>query len=225
MHFPILTIVAACSLHITLTWAEPSASPSTGIADTVNYLDSNDMLHWTPAGNGRTTTIPGGLVSFAHDQLKTNRPQKLGARRTPKAAVWKWTVLGVIDGFSASWACIMTGAWGVSKTIAGDASDACNNLVYQASSSVPMAETAWRVWQSAPRPGADGQPVSTTFRYFTHTATAPTLTMSICTQAFDDLTSGLCPGWHAKGGATQGGEIKIGSGENYLMVGFDPNDL
>ena len=224
MHFFVLTILAAWCLHLTLTWAAPSAFPPTGIADTVNYLDSKDMLHWTPAGNGRTTTIPGGLVSFAHDQLKTNGSQKLSARGIPRAHVGKFTNLGHIDGFAAWYACEKDGIWGMSKPIEGYASDACTSLVYQASG-VRMAESAWRVWQSAPSPGAFGELVSTTFRFYTSTATAPTLTESICAQAFEDLTSTICQGKKALRTATHGGEIMIGEGESYLMIGFDPNRL
>ena len=223
MHFSILTILAAGSFHLTSTWAAPTDSPPPGIANTVNHLDSKGMLHWTPAGNGRTTTIPSGLVSYAHDQLATNSSQKLRARGGPKADVGKFTNIGQIAGYAASYACEQSGAYGISSTIEGYATDACSSLVSQVPG-VPIAETAWRVWQSAASPGANGNQVSTIFRFFTNTASAPTLTESICALAFEDLTSTFCQGKGDKGADTKGGEIKIGSGDDYLMIGFDPND-
>ena len=223
MHSSILNILALGSFCLTLSSAVPTSTPSPGIAATVSHLDSKGMLHWTPAGNGRTTTISGGLVSYAQDQLASNSTTKLRVRGGPKADVGSFTNLGQIAGYAASYACEKSGAYGISSTIEGYATDACDSLVSQVPG-VPIAETAWRVWQSAASPGANGNSVSTIFRYFTNTASAPTLTQSICALAFEDLTSAFCQGKGDKGADTRGGEIKIGSGDDYLMIGFDPND-
>ena len=34
----------------------------------------------------------------------------------------------------------------------------------------------------------------------------------------------FCQGKGDKGTATRGGEIKIGNGNDYIMIGIDPND-
>ena len=224
MHSSILSILALGGFCLTLSSAIPTTSPPPGIAATVNHLDSKGMLHWTPAGNGgRTTTISGELVSYAQDQLASNSTKTLKVRGGPKADVGSFTNIGQIAGYAASYACEKSGAYGVSATIESYATDACDSLVSQVPG-VPIAETAWRVWQSAVSPGADGKSLSTVFRYFTSTAAAPTLTQSICALAFEDLTSVFCQGKGDKGPDTRGGEIRIGSKDDYLMIGFDPND-
>ena len=223
MHFSVPTILAAGSLYLTSSSAAPATSPAPGIGDTVNHLDSNGMLHWTPAANGgRTTTIPGGLVSYSHQQLAAGGSRKLKARDGPSADVGGFTNIGQIADYAASYACEQSGAYGVSTTIESYATDACTSLLAQVPG-VPIAETAWRVYQSAASPGADGSSVSTIFRFFTNTASAPTLTQSICTTAFTDLTSTFCQGKGDHGADTRGGEVKIGTGSDYLMIGFDPN--
>ncbi|CAF9942228.1 MAG: hypothetical protein ALECFALPRED_009620 [Alectoria fallacina] len=224
MHSSILTILAAGGLYLSSCSAAPTTSPPPSIGATVNQLDSNGMLHWTPAANGgRTTIIPGGLVAHAHQQLAAGSSRKLKARDGPSADVGGWTNLGQISDYAASYACEQSGAYGVSTTIESYATDACTSLLAQVPG-VPIAETAWSVYQSAASPGADGNSVATIFRFFTNTASAPTLTQSICTTAFTDLTSTFCQGKGDHGADTQGGEIKIGTGSDYLMIGFDPND-
>lgn len=223
MHSSILTILAAGSLYLTSSSAAPTTSPPPGIGATVNQLDSNGMLHWTPAANGgRTTTIAAGLISHAHQQLAAGSSRKLKARDGPSADVGGWTTLGQIQDYAASYACEQGGDYGVSTTIATHITDACTALLATLPGA-PIAETAWQVYQSAAGAGGSGGSVGTVFRYFTNTASAPALTQTICTTAFTDLTSTACQGKGDHGADTRGGEIKIGTGNDYLMVGFDPN--
>ena len=222
MRSSILTILAIGSFYLTSSSAAPTSSPQPGIAATVNHLDSKNMLHWAPSGNGRATTIPGVLVTYAHAQLAgNNTTQTLRMRGAPKAHVGRWTNIGQISDYAAKYACDKGGEYGVATTIESYANDACTGLLQQVPG-VPIAESAWRVWQSAASPGAKGDQVSTLFRFFTNTAAAPTLTESICSTVFTDLTSTFCQGKGDKAADTRGGEIKIGTGDDYLMIGFDP---
>ncbi|KAL9075706.1 MAG: hypothetical protein Q9161_001458 [Pseudevernia consocians] len=226
MHSSILTILAAGSLYLTSCSAAPTNSSSTpGIGATVKHLDSNGMLHWTPAANGgRTTIIAPGLVAHAHTQLATGGSRKLKPRGGPSADVGGFTNIGQIANYAASYACEQSGAYGVSTTIDTYIAPACTSLVGQVPG-VPIAETAWSIYQAAAAPGADGNQVATIFRFFTNTAAAPTLTESICNTAFTDLTSTFCQGKGDHDQDTQGGEVKVGTGNDYLMIGFDPNDV
>ena len=222
MRSSLFTILSAGSLYLTSTFAAPAAILTPGIGATVTYLDSKGMIEWTPAANGgHTATIPGDVISQAHHNLKTNSTRKLRVRG-PDADVGYFTSVGQIAGYAASYACEQSGAYGVSQTIESYATEACTALVAQVPG-VPIAEKAWNVYQSPIAPGANGNSISTIFRFFTNTASAPTLTQSICGTAFEDLTSALCQGTGDKGADTQGGEIQIGSGDDYLMIGFDPN--
>ena len=205
------------------TFAAPAPTSTPGIGATVTYLDSKGVIEWTPAANGgRTATIPGDVISQAHQELNTTGTGKLRVRSTT-ADVGGFTNLGQIAGYASSYACEQSGAYGVSQTIESYATEACTALVAEVPG-VPVAEKAWNVYQSATAPGANGNSVSTIFRFFTNTASAPTLTQSICGTAFDYLTSVFCQGKGDQGPDTRGGEIKIGSGDDYLMIGFDPND-
>ena len=221
MHFSFLTILAAGSFYLTSSAAAPANSSDPRVHETVTHLDSNNMIHWTPTSDGgRTAVIPAGVVSYAHEQLAASGSHKLKARG-PSAAVGGWTNLGQIANYAAQYACEQSGAYGVSTTIAASATDACSNLLGQVPL-VPIAENAWRIYQSAAAAGASGNQVSTIFRFFTNTAAAPTLTQSICTTAITDLTSTVCQGKGDKNSDTRGGEIKIGTGDDYLMFGIDP---
>lgn len=225
MHSSFLTLLAAGSLYLTSCSAAPTNLTSTpSIGATVKQLDSNGMLHWTPAENGgRKTTIAAGLVAHAHAQLAANGAQKLKARGGPSADVGGFTNIGQIANYAASYACEQSGAYDVSTTIDTYITPACTSLVGQVPG-VPIAETAWNVYQAAAAPGASGNQVATIFRFFTNTAAAPTLTETICSTAFTDLTSTFCQGKGNQDQDTRGGEIKIGTGNDYLMIGFDPND-
>ena len=225
MHSSILTFLAIGSFYLTSSSAAPTSSAPHGIAATVNHLDSKNMLHWTPSGAGRTTTIPAELVTYAQGQISTNSTTpKLRIRGGPKADVGGWTNAGQIANYAASYACERSGEYGISTVIESYAADACKGLLAQVPG-FPIAETAWRVYQSAASPGASGDQFSTIFRFFTNTAEAPTLTQSICTTAFNDLTSTYCQGKGDKDEDTRGGELKIGTGDDYLMIGFDPNKV
>ena len=139
------------------------------------------------------------------------------------ADVGRFTNLGRIANYAASYACEKRGTYAVSSTLETFITPACTSLVGQVPA-VPMAEKAWSVyWATAP--GASGNQVAIIFRFFTNTASAPVLTESICNTALEDLTSIACQGTGVYGQDTQGGEIKVGSGENYLMIGIDPNDV
>lgn len=186
------------------------------------------MIDWKPAGRGgRVATVPGHVVATAHTELTTNRTTTsrllLLARDGPSADVGSFTNLGQIASYAASYACEQSGAYGVSQTIESFATEACTALVAQVPG-VPAAEKAWQIYQSAAAPGADGSAVTTLFRFFTNTASAPSLTQSVCGTAFEDLTSVVCQGKGDKGSATRGGEIRIGKGDDYLMIGLDPNE-
>lgn len=228
MHASIFTILAASSLFMTSTLAAPAnvdtTTPTPGISATVTHLDSKGMIDWKPAGNGgRVATVPGHVVASAHTELTTTSRRLLLPRDGPSAAVGGFTNLGQIASYAASYACEKSGAYGVSQTIESYATEACTALVAQVPL-VPAAEKAWQIYQSAAAAGADGNSVTTLFRFFTNTASAPTLTQSICGTAFEDLTSVVCQGKGDKGTATRGGEIKIGTGDDYLMIGIDPNN-
>ena len=225
MHSSILTILAIGSFCLTSTSAAPTSPTSNGIAATVNHLDSKNMLHWTPSGSGRTTTISAELVTYAQGQISSNSTaQKLRMRGAPHADVGGWTNAGQIANYAAKYACEKSGEYGVSTIIESYAADACKGLLAQVPG-VPIAETAWRVYQSAASPGANGDQFSTIYRFFTNTAAAPTLTQNICTTAFNDLTSTYCQGKGDKYEDTRGGELQIGTGDDYLMIGFDPNKV
>ena len=222
MHSSILTVLAASSLFFTSSSAVPTTSTGPGIHDTVTHLDSNNMIQWTPTeGGGRTAVVPAGVISHAHQQLTDSGSQKLKVRGGPTAWVGAWTNLGQIQNLAAQYACEKGGTYGVSATLASYSTDACKSLLDQVPG-VPIAEKAWNVYQSAAAPGTSGDSVSAIFRFFTNTAAAPPLTQSICTQAITDLTSTICQGKGDKGADTQGGEIKIGTGDDYLMFGIDP---
>ena len=106
------------------------------------------MLHWTPSGNGRVTTIPAGLVTYAHEQLASNNTaQKLKMRGAPQADIGSWTNIGQISDYAVRYACEQTGEYGVATSIEIYANDACTGLLAQVPC-VPIAESAWRVWQS-----------------------------------------------------------------------------
>ena len=224
MHPFSFTFLTAGSLCLTAGLTMPTNTTSTpGIAVTVTHLDSKGLIDWTPAAHGgRTATIPGDVISQAHQELTTNGNRKLRLRG-PGADVGSFTNIGQIAGYAASYACEQSGAYGVSQTIESYATPACTALVAQVPG-VPIAEKAWNIYQSAIAPGANGDSVSTIFRFFTNTASAPTLTQSICGTAFEELTSTFCQGKGDKGADTRGGEIKIGSGDDYLVIGLDPND-
>ena len=225
MYSSILKILALGSFCLTSASAAPTSPAPPSIADTVNHLDSKNMLHWIASGPGRTTTVPGGLVKYAQAQVASDgaTDQTLSVHRAPTAHVGGWTNIGQIADYAAKYACELDGDYGVSATIESSIADACTVLLLQVPA-VPIPETAWRIYQSPASPGTDGEQVSTLFRFFTNTAAAPVLTESICYTAFTELTNTFCQGKGDKYEGTRGGEIQIGTGEDYLMIGIDPNE-
>ena len=223
MHLFSVTFLTAGSLCLTAAFAVPTNTSTPSIGATITHLDSKGLIVWTPeAHGGRTAIILSDVIVQAHKELKTDGTRKLRVRG-PVADVGNFVNIGQIAEYAASYACEQSGAWGVSQTIESFATEACTALVAQVPG-VPLAEKAWSVYQSPIAPGDDGNSISTIYRFFTNTASAPTLTQSICGTVFEDLTSTYCQGKGDKGTATRGGEIRIGAGDNYLMIGFDPND-
>lgn len=47
----------------------------------------------------------------------------------------------------------------------------------------------------------------------------------MCSTVFTDLTTTLCQGNGDRGADTRGGEIKIGTSDDHLMIGLDPNGV
>ena len=223
MHTSIFTLFAAASLYGSVCSAAPTDSTSNGqISTVVGHLDSNGQVEWTPTdeNGGRTATISGDLVSSA--QQNTGYSRKL-AVRGPGADVGGFTNIGQIVGNAASYACENGGAYGVSGTIHDLATEACSTFL-KSVPGAPVAEKAWNIWQSPTKAGASGNQVTTMFRWFYKSASAPSLTESICKTAYDQLTGDFCQGKGDHGDDTKGGEIKIGTGDDYLMIGLDPND-
>ena len=214
----------ALALHFTSSFGIPTGTIGTGkISSIVGHIGSHDQVEWTPTDStgGRLAIIPGDLVSSAEQYLAISR--ELSSRDT-SAHVGGFTNLGQIADKAASYACETSGAYGVSASLGTLATDACSNLLMTVPGA-PVAQKAWSIWQSPAQPGLTGGQINTIFRYFYHTAAAPKLTDAICKQAYGYLTTVACQGKGDKGKGTRGGEVKIGSGEDFLMIGFDPNDV
>ena len=226
MHSTTFTTFVFANLYAGICLAAPTElqTPSQGkISTIVGQLDSHNKLDWTPVGDGgRVATIPAQLVSSV--QQNTGLTNKtLAIRDGTSADVGRFTNIGRISNIAASYACEKGGAYGVSSTIETSAKQACKQFL-QTLPAAPVAENAWRIYQGAAQPGADGNEVSTIFRWFYNSAAAPALTDTMCNTAYQYLTTTFCQGKGGKGAATRGGEIKIGDGDDYTMIGFDPND-
>ncbi|KAI4100511.1 MAG: hypothetical protein L6R37_005426 [Teloschistes peruensis] len=203
----------------------PSDNSTSGgtlsISGVVNHLDSKGQINWVPTPDGgRMATIPAHYVDAANQAL-SSRSLDLQIRG-PKADVGHWTNAGQIAQRAASYACEKSGEWGVSSTIETGATDACSNLLKTVPGAV-QAEAAWNVYQAVAQPDDAGGSFTTIYRWFYNTASAPSLTEQICTTVYQKLTSDFCQGKGSNGANTRGGEMKIGSGKDYLMVGIDPN--
>ena len=219
MHTSIVTILAAGSFYSLSCSAAPQPQTTGAISFVVGQLDSNGQIDWWPAENGgRTATIPADLVSSA----QPGSTKRVVVRHGPSADVDGFTNIGQIAGNAASYACEKNGAYGVSSTIESLATDACSTFL-KSVPGAPVAEKAWNVWQSPSKPGASGNQIVTTFRWFYNSASAPSLTDTVCSTVYQQLTSVFCQGKGDQGTDTRGGEIKIGTGDDYLMIGLDPN--
>ena len=219
MHTSFFVTLAAASLCGLSAAAPTDPTPTQGkISTVVGNLDSSNSIDWTDTDSGaRMATVPGDVVSTAQSS------KKMLAVRGPGADVGGFTNIGQIAGNAASYACEQSGAYGISDTIGTLASQACSDFL-KTLPGAPVAEKAWNIWQSPSKPGADGNLVTTTFRWFYNTASAPPLTDTICQTAYQQLTSTFCQGKGDKGADTRGGEIKVGTGDDYVMIGLDPND-
>lgn len=220
--------MAIASIYAQLGAGVPTKTQTDGahrISPYVKQLDSQGQVTWTDtASGGRTATIPFELISEARNEPSQPGKGTLRIRKGPEADVGGFTNLGRIANIAASYACIDSGEYALSDSVASLATEACTQLLEQVPGA-PVAEKAWNIYQGAPQPGTDGSNVNTIFRFFYNTASAPKLTESICKKSMEVLTSTACQGKGDKGGSTRGGEIKVGTGDDYTMIGFDPNEV
>ena len=228
MHFSTSTIIAAAAyfsaaLAAPVTDGDVSTSHGTPkISSVVNHLDSNNQIDWiTAPSGGRYATVPASKIAAPHDALNSHS-LNIEARGGHGAAVGGFTNAGQVLRYAASYACEKSGEYGVSSTIEAGATDACDNLLALVPGA-PQANAAWNIYQAASEPDDAGGAFSTVYRMFYNTASAPTMTKQICTSVYQKLTSDFCQGKGHNGANTRGGEMKIGSGDDYLMIGMDPN--
>ena len=228
MHFPKSSVISAAAFFASVSAAPgPYVAPLTNgtarISLVVNHLDSAGKIEWQPTEDGgRYATISYNDIEDAR-KATTKRPAvDLEARGVTNAAVGAFTNIGNIAEQAASYACESTGEWGVSATIETQATAACASFLSNLPT-VPQAETVWNIYQGIRSPDPSGGNFITNFRWFYNTAAAPSLTTQICTLAYQKLTSDFCQGKGINNANTQGGEIKVGKGQDYLMIGLDPN--
>ena len=228
MHYSKSTVIAAAAFLSSVSAGPvpdvvPSNNGTARISSVINHLDSAGKITWqTTEDGGRYATIGSDYIKTARKATKKRAIVAIEARDGPRADVGAFTNIGNMAQQAASYACESSGAWGVSATIESQATAACAVFLNQIPG-VPLAETAWNVYQAAVTPDSSGGNFITNFRYFYNTAAAPTLTAQICNQAYEELTSNLCQGKGNNDANTQGGEIKIGKGQDYLMIGLDPD--
>ena len=220
MQYSISTILAVASLYSGVCSAAPTPQPGNPLSfpAAVKTLDTNGQVVWTETkGGAKTAQIPFDLIDEA-------RANKLKARG-PGSSVGGWTNLGQIANNAAEYACQDSGAYALSSTIESVATDACKELVGMIPGA-PVANKAWNVWQGA-RAAANGEgdQVKTIFRFFYKSAEAPKLDEAMCNKAYQILTESACQGKGDKGTSTRGGEIRIGKDDDYIQIGFDPNDV
>ncbi|KAL8810213.1 MAG: hypothetical protein Q9200_002756 [Gallowayella weberi] len=227
VHFSagVIMVAAATFYSVSAAPVLPYDNSTSGgglsISAVVNHLDSKGQIDWVMTSNGgRIATIPAQYVDAANQALNC-RSLDLQTRG-PKADVGGWTNAGQIAQQAASYACEKSGEWGVSSTIEAGATDACSNLLKAAPGAV-QAEAAWNVYQAVSQPDDAGGSFTTIYRWFYNTVKAPSLTEQICTSVYQKLRSDFCQGKGNNGTNTRGGEMEIGSGDDYLMVGVDPN--
>ncbi|KAL8953180.1 MAG: hypothetical protein Q9222_000953 [Ikaeria aurantiellina] len=198
----------------------PSPEPNNPFPAAVNKLDTDGRVTWTSTASG------GRTAQIAFDDIDSiQNDTKLKTRGTPGSSVESWTNLGQIANYAAEYACQDSGAYALSSVIGASAQDACKELVGMIPGA-PMASKAWNVWQGAKAAANDeGEQVQTIFRFFYKTAQAPKLDEAMCNRAMEILTQTACQGKKDKGDSTRGGEIRIGDDDDYIQVGFDPNEV
>jgi hypothetical protein len=225
MQFSAATIVAAAAFFASVSAAPavnaaPSNRTAPRISSVVNHLDSVGKIEWhATEDGGRVATIPAADVKAA-SQATTKR--FVEARDGPSTDVGSFTNIGNIVQQAASYACEQSGEWGVSATIESQATAACSNFLKNLPG-VPQAETVWNIYQGAKEADSSGGNFITSFRYFYNSAAAPPLTQQVCTTVYKQLTGDFCQGTGSNDANTMGGEVKIGSGDDYIMIGLDPN--
>ncbi|KAK3166765.1 hypothetical protein OEA41_009890 [Lepraria neglecta] len=228
MHFSKSTVIAAAAFFASVSAAPtPDTAPvkrgTARISPVVNHLDSAGKIEWqSTEDGGRYATIGSDDIDAARKATTKRSLVDLEARGGTDAAVGAFTNIGNIAQQAASYACESSGEWGVSATIESQATAACANFL-QNLPGVPQAETVWSVYQGIKAPDSSGGNFITNFRWFYNTAAAPPLTTQICAQAYQALTSDFCQGKGSNDANTQGGEVKIGKGDDFLMIGLDPN--
>lgn len=228
MNFSKSTIIAAAAFFASVSAAPtPDATPSSRdtarIGPVVNHLDAQGKIEWQPTEDGgRYATIGSDHIEAAQKATTKRSLVDLEARGGPGAAVGAFTNIGSIAQQAASYACEQSGEWGVSATIETQATNACASFLKNLPG-VPQAETVWNVYQGLRKPDSSGGNFITNFRWFYNSAAAPALTDQICKEAYTKLTTDFCQGKGNNGANTRGGEVRIGKGEDYLMIGLDPN--
>ncbi|KAL8961660.1 MAG: hypothetical protein Q9193_001816 [Seirophora villosa] len=198
--------------------AAPAPTPDNHFPSVVKKLDSDGKVTWSStASGGRTAQISFDDIA----SLESNT--KIKQRGSPGSSVESWTNLGQIANYAAKYACQDSGVYGLSSVIESSASDACKELVDMIPGA-PIANRVWNVWQGAKAAANDkGKQVHTIFRFYYKSASAPKLDEAMCNKAMSILTESVCQGKGDKGDSTRGGEIRIGGGNDYIQIGFDPN--
>ena len=217
MHASLFTILAAASVLVPLGTAAPSDfKVKSRISTVVKFLDSQGKVNWTnvDGDGGRRAKIPADLIGSAQ-----RRPAMLATRQD--SSVGDFTSFGKIGKTVASYACQDSGDYTISNTIEKLAVSACKNFLEDIPG-VPYAQNFWNIWQSPPRRAADGGQLTTLFRWYYNSDKAPPLTLKACKAVYKKLTSDFCQGDGEYAGDSQGGEIKLGSDEDYTQIGYDP---
>ncbi|KAI4269125.1 MAG: hypothetical protein L6R38_007585 [Xanthoria sp. 2 TBL-2021] len=218
MHFSTATIIAAGAL-CTVVSAAPAPAPGAPFPSAVKKLDADGKVTWTQTDSGARTA----QISF-DDIDSVASETKIKQRGSPGSSVESWTNLGQIANYAAEYACQDSGAFALSSVIESSAKNACKELVGMIPGA-PIASKAWNVWQGArAAANGEGKQVQTLYRFFYKSASAPKLDEAMCNKAMSILTESACQGKGGNGDSTRGGEIRIGDDDDYIQIGFDPNE-
>ncbi|KAL8644005.1 MAG: hypothetical protein Q9226_007985 [Calogaya cf. arnoldii] len=208
----------AFSALCTLANSAPAPAPGAPFPNAVKKLDADGKVTWSKTASGAQT------AQIAFEDISSAIP-KLEPRRKPTSSVGHWTNLGQIANYAAEYACQDSGVYALSSTIGASAETACKELVNMVPGA-PIASQVWNVWKGAQAAAnGEGKQVQTLFRFFYKSASAPKLNEVVCKQAMETLTKTACQGKGGNGDSTRGGEIRIGDDDNYIQIGFDPNDV
>ncbi|KAL8855271.1 MAG: hypothetical protein Q9178_008076, partial [Gyalolechia marmorata] len=216
MHFSTTTIITIGALCSSIG-AAPAPNTGHPFPAAVQKLDADGKITWTSTDSGgRTAEIPFDDIASVETDAKIKQVRAL-------SGVSGWTNLGQIadkasQNHEARYACQKTGSYAKSSLVAETAKVACKELVNM----VPGANKAWAIWQGAKDAATETTQAKAAFRFFYKTANAPKLDETLCNEAMAILTETACQGKEDNKDKSQGGEIKIGDGEDYIQVGFDP---